>query len=75
MALRRVTLVVFLFNALLFILFTAMSLARYLLFPGIWKLMMHHPVQSLYVGERLLCFVDINVICVKARCQWGQPLC
>ncbi|KAI6046164.1 voltage-dependent anion channel [Pisolithus marmoratus] len=34
----------------LFLLFTAISMARYTLYPNIWYRMIHHPVQSLYLG-------------------------
>ncbi|KAI6041607.1 voltage-dependent anion channel [Pisolithus marmoratus] len=34
----------------LFLLFTAISVARYMLYPSIWHRMIHHPVQSLYLG-------------------------
>lgn len=41
----------FLFMGLaLFLLFTAISVARYTLYPDIWHRMVHHPVQSLYLG-------------------------
>lgn len=34
----------------LFVLFSAMTVARYIMFPYIWRLMILHPVQSLYLG-------------------------
>jgi len=40
----------FLLNLILFILFSAVTFARYLLFPDVWSIMLQHPVQSLYVG-------------------------
>lgn len=42
--------VLFFFNLALFVLFTALSVARYTLFPGIWNRMLRHPIQSLYLG-------------------------
>ncbi|KAI6041606.1 voltage-dependent anion channel [Pisolithus marmoratus] len=33
------------------LLFTAISMARYMLYPEIWYRMIHHPVQSLYLGS------------------------
>ncbi|OAX42523.1 hypothetical protein K503DRAFT_733445 [Rhizopogon vinicolor AM-OR11-026] len=47
---RAFTLVFFFFNLALYILFSAVSAARYILFPGIWSRMIRHPVQSLYIG-------------------------
>jgi tellurite resistance protein TehA-like permease len=44
------TLIFFFLNLILFTLFSAMSLARYIVFPGIWSIMIHHPIQSLYLG-------------------------
>lgn len=40
----------FFVNLVLFVLFTALSAARYILYPGIWSRMLRHPVQSLYLG-------------------------
>ncbi|KAF9244877.1 voltage-dependent anion channel [Melanogaster broomeanus] len=47
---KAFTLVFFFLNLVLFVLFTAVSAARYILFPGIWSRMLRHPVQSLYLG-------------------------
>ncbi|KAH7108146.1 C4-dicarboxylate transporter/malic acid transport protein [Auriculariales sp. MPI-PUGE-AT-0066] len=38
------------FNAVLFSLFLAMTITRYALYPEIWKIMLMHPVQSLYLS-------------------------
>lgn len=40
----------FFLNLSLFVLFTSITAARYIMFPGIWTLMINHPVQSLYLG-------------------------
>ncbi|KAH7888823.1 voltage-dependent anion channel, partial [Phlebopus sp. FC_14] len=45
-----ITLAFFFFSLVLFVLFTALSAARYVLFRGIWQRMLRHPVQSLYLG-------------------------
>ena len=47
---RGFTLAFFFFNFALFMLFSAISAARYILFPQIWSRMIQHPVQSLYIG-------------------------
>ncbi|EKM54271.1 uncharacterized protein PHACADRAFT_174783 [Phanerochaete carnosa HHB-10118-sp] len=44
------TLIFFFLNLSLFMIFTALTIARYILFPDIWGIMIRHPVQSLYVG-------------------------
>jgi tellurite resistance protein TehA-like permease len=45
-----VAFVFFILNVSLFFVFLAMSIVRYTLFPGIWSLMLHHPVQSLFLA-------------------------
>jgi tellurite resistance protein TehA-like permease len=40
----------FFLNLVLFLLFSAITVARYIFFPGIWSHMIRHPVQSLYIG-------------------------
>jgi tellurite resistance protein TehA-like permease len=47
---RAFTLAFFFLNLALFILFSAITAARYILFPGIWSRMIRDPVQSLYIG-------------------------
>jgi tellurite resistance protein TehA-like permease len=36
-------------NIVLFTLFLLASIARYIMFPKVWGLMIHHPVQSLFI--------------------------
>jgi tellurite resistance protein TehA-like permease len=40
----------FALNVVLFLLFTAISVARYTIFRGVWAAMLRHPVQSLFIG-------------------------
>ena len=40
----------FFLNLLLFVIFSIVSLYRYLVFPDIWWLMLRHPSQSLFLG-------------------------
>jgi hypothetical protein len=42
---------VFALNVVLFVTFTAISVVRYTLYPGIWTQMLRHPVQSLFLGK------------------------
>lgn len=42
--------VFFAFNVCLFLVFTAVTAARYLLYPEIWTAMLNHPGQSLFLG-------------------------
>lgn len=49
-ALRALSTAFFVLNLLLFVLFCGASAARYWCFPGVWRAMLRHPVQGLYVG-------------------------
>ncbi|KAH9895128.1 voltage-dependent anion channel-domain-containing protein [Cubamyces lactineus] len=40
----------FFLNLVLFVIFNALTLARYIMFPDIWSMMIHHPIQSLFIG-------------------------
>ncbi len=44
------TYIFFFLNLALFIIFNALTAARYILFPDIWSIMLRHPTQSLYLG-------------------------
>ncbi|KAI0630203.1 voltage-dependent anion channel [Trametes polyzona] len=44
------TYIFFFLNLALFILFNVFTIARYTIWPDIWTMMIHHPIQSLYVG-------------------------
>lgn len=44
------TYIFFFLNLALFILFNALTIARYTIFPDIWTMMIHNPIQSLYLG-------------------------
>ncbi|KAH9057394.1 voltage-dependent anion channel [Lactarius vividus] len=48
--LRALSLAFFFLNLLLFVLFCGVSAVRYWCFPGVWRAMLRHPVQGLYVG-------------------------
>jgi tellurite resistance protein TehA-like permease len=47
---RALSTTVFLLNFILFIFFSAVSITRYTRHPGIWRIMIRHPVQSLYLS-------------------------
>ncbi|KAF8584835.1 hypothetical protein K439DRAFT_1646832 [Ramaria rubella] len=40
----------FFLNLFLFLIFLTLSISCYILFPPIWKMILNHPVQSLYLG-------------------------
>ncbi|KAK4546954.1 hypothetical protein LTR36_001686 [Oleoguttula mirabilis] len=64
--------VLFALNVVLFVLFTFISILRYTCYPGIWKAMLRHPTQSLFIGTfpmGLATIVNMIVfVCVPA---WG----
>jgi hypothetical protein len=45
-----ISVAIFALNVVLFSLFTAISIARYTIFRGVWSFMVKHPVQSLFLG-------------------------
>lgn len=47
---KILSLLFFFLNLGLFIIFAAVTTARYVLFPDLWSIMLQHPVQSLYLG-------------------------
>ncbi|KAG9220610.1 hypothetical protein CCMSSC00406_0003709 [Pleurotus cornucopiae] len=47
---KILSLLFFFLNLGLFIIFAAVTAARYVLFPDLWSIMLQHPVQSLYLG-------------------------
>lgn len=50
-AIKFVTLSIFFLNIILFVLITGATIARYIMFPGIWLKMIRHPAQSLFMGS------------------------
>ena len=70
--LQYISYIFFTLNVALFVLFLYISLLRYTLYPKIWKAMIRHPAQSLFLG----CFpmglaTIINMICFVCVPQWG----
>lgn len=68
-----ISVAVFALNVVLFLLFFTISVLRYTLFRGVWVSMIHHPVQSLFLGTfpmGLATIVNMIVfVCVPA---WGD---
>lgn len=48
--LRYISIIIFVLNIFLFVLFTMISILRYTLYPEIWGAMIRHPAQSLFLG-------------------------
>jgi tellurite resistance protein TehA-like permease len=73
-----ISVVIFVLDIALFILFTSISAARYICYPEIWKAMMRHPTESLFLGTfpmglGIIIEMIINV-CVPAWGQWAATL-
>lgn len=68
------SIVVFALNFFLFVVFTLASILRYALYPKIWRVMIRHPTQSLFLGTfpmGLATIVNMVVfVCVPAWGPW-----
>ena len=65
----------FFFNLILFIVFNILTIARYVIFPDIWPLMLRHPVQSLYVGcypMGAATLINIGAGLLYEEWHWGK---
>ncbi|CAG8974014.1 hypothetical protein HYALB_00008563 [Hymenoscyphus albidus] len=69
-----ISVIIFVLNVVLFIVFFLLSVARYSLYPKIWGVMIRHPAQSLFLGTfpmGLATIINMIVfVCVPA---WGYP--
>ena len=67
-----ISVIFFALNVFLFVTFLVISIARYVLYPEIWAVMVRHPTQSLFLGTfpmGLATIVNMVVfVCVPA---WG----
>ena len=68
-----ISVIIFCLNVALFILFLFISTVRYTVYPEIWRVMIRHPAQSLFLGTfpmGLATIVNMVVfVCVPA---WGN---
>lgn len=68
-----ISVVIFCLNVGLFVLFLFISIVRYTVYPEIWRVMIRHPAQSLFLGTfpmGLATIVNMIVfVCVPA---WGN---
>ncbi|CAD6443435.1 de0cef8f-ec8b-412b-afe1-d6da64ca230e [Sclerotinia trifoliorum] len=76
--LKYISIVIFVLNIFLFCTFLLVSLLRYILYPQIWKAMIRHPAQSLFLGTfpmGLATIVNMIVfVCVPAWGPWVVDL-
>jgi tellurite resistance protein TehA-like permease len=68
-----ISVVIFCLNVALFVLFLFISIVRYTVYPEIWRVMIRHPAQSLFLGTfpmGLATIINMIVfVCVPA---WGN---
>ncbi|KEQ92599.1 hypothetical protein AUEXF2481DRAFT_91019 [Aureobasidium subglaciale EXF-2481] len=68
-----ISVVIFCLNILLFIIFTTISVVRYVYFTGLFKAMLRHPVQSLFLGTVPMGLATIiNMIVFVCVPVWGH---
>ena len=68
------TYIFFFLNLALFIIFNALTVARYIFFPDIWSIMIQHPTQSLFIGTYpmgLATLISVAVGLVYERDHFG----
>ncbi|KAG9002512.1 Plasma membrane sulfite pump involved in sulfite metabolism, partial [Tulasnella sp. 427] len=71
LALDVIATIFLVFNVVLFIAMVAMTIARYSMFPQIWGLMIHHPVQSLFLGCIPMALATIiNGLVIEVYQRW-----
>lgn len=63
---------VFGLNVLLFLLFLVISIARYIIWPQLFWIMLFHPTQSLFLGTFAMGMATIITMCaISAAPAWG----
>ncbi|KAK8931915.1 putative C4-dicarboxylate transporter [Metarhizium anisopliae] len=72
--LRFISYIFFGLNILLFVAFSCISLVRYIAYPGIWRAMISHPGQSLFLGCFPMGFATIINMMIFSCAQWGDWL-
>ncbi|OQE44223.1 hypothetical protein PENCOP_c002G04217 [Penicillium coprophilum] len=68
-----ISVVIFCLNVLLFVVFLAITILRYILYPKAFYLMITHPAQSLFIGTFPMGFATIvNMVCYVCVPAWGN---
>lgn len=64
--------IIFVLNVFLFVVFCLMTLLRYILYPEIFWAMIRHPVQSMFLGTFPMGFATIiNMVVLVCVPAWG----
>ena len=76
--LYELSIIVFVFDLVLYTLFCFISALRYILYPEIWSAMLNHPTESLFLGT---CPMGLGIlvqmivyVCVPAWGTWAITL-
>ena len=73
--LHIISIIFFVLNLALFVLFSVLSCLRYILYPQLWSKVIHHPHQSLFLGTFPVGLATITnmvvLVCVPA---WGEGM-
>lgn len=68
-----ISVIFFAVNLLLFLVFMTISVLRYLLYPGLWNTMLHHPTMPLFLGTFPISLATvIEMIVLVCGPAWGQ---
>lgn len=67
------SIIIFVLNVAYFTIFLAVTLLRYILYPEIFRVMVTHPVQSLFLGTFPMGLATIiNMFCLVCVSRWGD---
>jgi len=70
--LEIISIVFFVLNIVLFTVIFGITVLRYILYPATWRLMLDHPVQSLFLGTLPMGFSTIvNMFALVCVPRWG----
>lgn len=73
--LQIISLIFFVLNLVLFLLFTTLSCLRYMLYPHIFPAVLRHPHQSLFVATFPVGLATIiNMIALVCAPAWGRGM-
>lgn len=68
-----ISITIFCLNTMIFVLFLAVSVARYVLYPEIWSVMVRHLTQSLFLGTVPMALATVvNMVVLACGPAWGE---
>ena len=75
--LPTIALVLYMINIIIYLIFTILTIARYILYPHIFQLMMKHSAQSLFIGTipmGLTTITNFTILSISKKKDWGIDL-